>query len=119
MIGDHELAVEVSPFTYVYFEPSPGPTFQANATYGYLLPFAHLDGLTYCVPLRVGAGFFAGNVGGDVYVQLRADLGVAFRSEHFIIELLLPSFRFAFSNVQGMTPTLLSWVMGVSGTYTF
>ncbi len=36
----HEIAVELSPFTYAYYQPSPGPTFQVNATYGYRVPLS-------------------------------------------------------------------------------
>jgi hypothetical protein len=118
-IGPHELAVEVSPFTYVYYREIPGPTFQANATYGYLVPITGTR-IQICWPLRVGAGFFAGNVGGDVYFQLRADLvGLAVRMNHFVLDVYAPSFRFAISQVNGVTPSLLSWEAGLGASYVF
>jgi hypothetical protein len=61
-------------------------------------------------PFRVGLGFFAGNVGGDVYAVLRAVIvGIAFRTPHVLFEIDLPSFRYAITNIGGETANLLSW----------
>ena len=120
LVGRSELAVDVSPFSYSYYQPQPGPTFLLDATYGYLIPVAHNEDVAISWPLRVGAGFFAGNVGGDVYFQLRADLlGLVLRFGRFTVDAYLPSFRYAISNVNGETPNLLSWEFGAGTTYLF
>jgi hypothetical protein len=116
----HEIAVELSPFTYAYYQPSPGPAFQVNATYGYRVPLVVSSSFSIYWPFRVGAGFFTGNTGGDVYAQFRADLiGVSLRLGHFMVDLYAPSFRYAISSVQQETPNVLSWEFGVGGSYVF
>jgi len=118
--GLHELAVEVSPFTYAYYTPLPGPAFQLNATYGYLVPIYAGSAVAVYWPLRVGAGFFAGNVGGHVYAQTRADLLVfSARFDQFVVDFYAPSFRYAITNAEGTTANVLSWEFGVGGSYVF
>ncbi len=115
----HEFAVEISPFTYRYYDPAPGPTFQANATYGYRIPLYRGPSVLVYLPLRIGGGFFAGNVGGDVYAQLRFDVGVAVHVGHFIVDVYAPSYRYAVTSVFGETANLLSWEFGAGGSYSF
>lgn len=116
----HELAIELSPFSYAYYQPMPGPTFQVNATYGYRIPLVTSPSVTVDWPFRFGAGFFTGNTGGDVYAQLRADLlGVSIRRGDFMIDLYAPSFRYAITSVGGETANVLSWESGVGVSYLF
>jgi hypothetical protein len=120
LLGDHEIAVEISPYAYAYYANSPGPTFEANVSYAYLFPLARDHGTSFAWPLRVGVGFFTGNTGGDVYAQLRVDvIGLMIRTRRFILDIHAPSFRYAISSVGGVTPNLLSWEFGLSGAFPF
>lgn len=119
-IDRSELALEVSPFTYFYYRNAPGPTFQVNATYGYLIPLVQRPSFSVYWPLRFGVGLFTGNTGADVYFQARADLiGAAIRVGHFMLDFHAPSFRYAMTSVSGVTGVLMSWEYGVGGSYVF
>jgi hypothetical protein len=122
LVGEHEVRLELSPFTYWHYPqpygPTQAPTFQANVTYGYLLPVLKRHDFVVSWPFRVGGGFFAGNIGGDVYGQLRGDLiGVNVRTTHFMLDIVAPSFRFATTKANSVTPGLLSWEFGVGAAY--
>jgi hypothetical protein len=117
----HELALEISPFTYAYYVPAPGPAFQINATYGYMLPIVVGSSVSVYWPFRFGAGLFTGNTGGDVYAQVRADvLGVSIHIRHLVvIDVYAPSFRYAITNVDGATGIALSWEFGAGTSFLF
>jgi hypothetical protein len=126
----HELAVEISPFTYFWdLHTEPGPAFQMNATYAYFIPLFKSSSLQLSWPLRFGVGFFAGgsNTNSSVFFQARADLvDLALRTGHVIIDLHAPSFRYGLTNghvdgvaVEGVTTNVLTFLFGASVSYLF
>lgn len=124
IFDNHELAIELSPMTYVpYSAPfSNGPVFQINGTYGYYAPLYDSAAVSVYWPVRVGAGIFAGgdNTGGLVYFQAIGDLvGPAIRVGHLIIDLRLPSFRYAVTSRNSWTVHMFSWELGASLNYVF
>ncbi len=130
LINHHELAVEISPFTDFWdLRVAPGPAFQFNVSYGYLIPLIPRPTAGISWPIRVGVGIFAGgtNTNSNVFFEGRADLiGVAFNTGHVIIELHAPSFRYALTNghvegvaVEGVSTHYLSFFFGTSVSYAF
>jgi hypothetical protein len=109
-----ELAVEVSPMTYVALADTIGkPHLQVNGTIGGLIPL----GDRFSFPLRLGAGFVTVNTNDLVLFQTRIDLlGLAIQVDHAVIEIDLPSFRFAteFDQIG-----VFSWVSGIGVVYAF
>lgn len=133
----HELAVELSPFTYLWDTVGageargPGDTrgaaFKIEGTYAFLIPLLRSTHLYY--PLRAGIGTFFGgiNTSDHVLFELRADpLGLAWRTGHVIVDLHLPSIRYAFTNARfdgfggsGVTQHLVTFMFGMSASYVF
>lgn len=123
-IGRNELAVEISPMTFAYYEGTPGPTFQFNVSYARHISLYSSDKVDVSWPLRLGAGIMTGNTGDQVFVELRADLvGVAIRIGHFVIDLHLPSFRYELSPVRvgflNSVSHFFHWLAGTSLSYAF
>lgn len=127
-VGNHELAIEVSPFTSVYHFDLP--VFQLNVSYGYLIPMVRGTNAALYWPLRLGVGFITGNTNGNVYVEARGDvLGLALQVGQVMIDFHLPSFRFAWTpGFVGYdyayyytigSSVLLDWYGGVSVSYMF
>ncbi len=130
LAGRNEIALELSPMTFVYYENTPGPTFQFNVSYAHLLPLHEGRDASVYWPLRVGAGLFTGNTADNVYFQARADLiGIAVRVGHLMFDFHLPSFRYALSDIYlpagfgGARNTALQhfmyWHAGASISYIF
>ncbi len=124
-LGHHEIALEISPFTYLPYSTSSavfaGAAFQMMGTYGYFIPL-HEGSVSVYWPLRTGIGIFAGgdNTSGLAYFQVRADLvGVALRVGHLVIDLSLPSFRYGGTSGNRTTVHLASWHFGGSVSYVF
>jgi hypothetical protein len=71
-------------------------------------------------PLRGGVGMFTGNTGSNVLFQARADLvGVMIKVGHLTIDLNLPSFRYAVTDVRGQQVHYLTWGLGGGVGYVF
>jgi hypothetical protein len=101
LLGHHEIKIELSPFTYFHDFTSPGPSFQVVASYGYLLPLRERGSIHVFLPLRVGAGMYAGgnNTGGNVYFQGMADIaGLELGVGRFLIDIRAPQFRYGLSS---------------------
>jgi hypothetical protein len=132
-VNHHELALEISPFTYIWdfqgLGQTTGPAFKVDATYAYFVQLTHGDKVRLYYPLRGGLGSFLGgaNTGNNVFVEARADLvGMAMKVGHVMIDLHAPSFRYALTNgnfaqLSGLrlTQHLLTWVFGLSASYVF
>lgn len=119
-MGQHELSLELAPVTYVWdAKAAPGPVFDVTANYAYLIPLA--DHVYW--PIRFGLGMFAGpgnNLGGLAFFEIRADLiGAAIQIGHMVIDLHLPSFRYAITDKNGQQGHLLHWLFGVTIGYAF
>ena len=130
LMGRHELALEIAPFTDFWdLHVGPGPAFEANASYGYMMPLRQGPTAGVSWPLRVGAGVLAGgdNTASNVLFELRADLiGVSINVGHLLIDLHAPSFRYALTNghvpgiaVEGVTTHWLSFFFGTTVSYVF
>jgi hypothetical protein len=122
VIGNHQLSFEAAPFTYIYDGKAQGPAFEMNASYAYLIPLGDSGNAHFYWPIRFGAGMMAGgnNTGGLVFFQLRADLiGVAIQVGHVIIDLHLPTFRYAITDRGGSQAHYLDWMFGTSIGYAF
>lgn len=124
IFDNQELAVELSPMTYFpYSAARPnGPAFQINGTYGYYAPLYDSAAVSVYWPVRVGAGIFAGgdNTLGLVYFQAIGDLvGPAIRVGHLLVDLRLPSFRYAVTSRSSRTTHIFSWDLGASLSYVF
>jgi hypothetical protein len=128
-IDHHELALELSPFTYMPYntsylvigQPFRGAAFQLMGTYGYFIPIREGNVSVYW-PLRTGIGVFAGgdNTASLAYFQVRADLvGVAIRVGHLMIDLTLPSFRYGVTDTRGATLHVMGWHIGGNVSYVF
>ncbi len=125
-MGNHQLSVEISPFTYIFDGKGQGPSFEALANYAYLIPLTTIGDMHLYWPVRFGAGILAG---GDnsydlAFFQLRADLiGFALHAGHAMIEFHLPSFRYALTDkglgTQHEQLHILDWIFGVSMGYAF
>ena len=100
LLGRTELAVEVAPFSDIWdAQREKGPAFQANATFGYLLPFKRLESGTLAWPLRVGIGVLAGNTNDNVFFEARVDpIGVVYRTGSILVDFHVVSFRYAITN---------------------
>jgi hypothetical protein len=130
-INHHEIKLELAPFTYFHDFTSPGPTFEALASYGYLMPLTELGQVRLYWPFRVGAGFLTGNTGGNVYFQGMADVvGLAVGIGHVLIDVRAPAFRYGISSRFVPPPPgsfveetaqlhLLSFFFGTNITYAF
>lgn len=122
----HELALELSPFTYVPYNTASlffrGATFRVAGTYGYLIPIHEAEAFAVYWPLRVGVGFVAGanNTQGLAYFEGRFDgVGVAFRVGHLMIDVMAPSFRYTFTHRLGTAIHVMSWHAGGAVSYAF
>jgi hypothetical protein len=125
LVDHHEIALEISPMTLFYPGSAFGPSLQLNGTYAHYVPLFESDQLSIYWPLRAGVGLFAVNTGNSVFFQARADLaGVAFDFSHVLIELHLPSFRYAVSTggsgfSAGVSLHMFHWDFGGSLSYVF
>jgi len=128
--GRHELALEIAPFTYFWdATTAPGPAFEANASYGYLLPLLKSPKAALTWPFRVGIGVVAGgtNTNNEVVFEARVDvIGVSLRIGHVTLELHAPSFRYGITSghvatiaLDSVTIHWLSFLFGTSASYTF
>ncbi len=119
----HELALEISPFTYAYaFVSGVGPTFRASLSYAYHVPLLHGQSLSIFYPPRLGLGFFTGNTFDNTWLEIRLDaVGLALSAGHFLIEAYLPSFRLAAPPAQGTTalPYFFTFLFGANVSYVF
>jgi len=123
-IDRHQLQVELAPFTYFFTlaAGNPGPAFEVTGSYAYFIPLYDSETLKVSWPLRIGVGIVAGanNTGGLAYFQPRADLiGVALQVGHIMIDMHLPSFRYAVTDRFGTQGHVLSWIFGASISYVF
>ncbi|MBZ0120018.1 MAG: hypothetical protein K8H88_23720 [Sandaracinaceae bacterium] len=119
-IGTHQLAIEISPMTFWYYQGVPGPAFQLNGTYGNWIPLYEGENVSVYWPIRVGIGMMTGNTGDNVFLQARLDLlGVAIRVGHFFVDLHLPSFRYDVTFQRGDSLHFFYWHIGGSLGYIF
>lgn len=127
LIDHHEIGFEVAPLTYVFYAKNlSAPQFEAQLTYGYLVPLIEKESFGLYYPLRGGVGVFFGNISQSVYFQASADVvGLAVRVGHFIAGLHAPSFRWglydgaAMGSTVGRTTMVFTWDSGLSLTYGF
>ncbi len=126
VIGPNELSLELSPMTYFWDLASgnPGPTFQFNVAYRYLIKLYEAQGLQVFYPIGLGLGLFTGNTNGDVFFQARFDLiGILVKYGHLLVDINLPSFRYGVTSqgVLGETFNLdtFTWLFGASIGYAF
>src|SRR5262249_34835855 len=124
VIGSHELSLEVSPMTYFYAPNTPGPAFQFNVAYHYLIKLYENDTLSLFYPSGVGAGLFTGNTGDNVFFQARADLiGLMFKIGHVVVDVMLPSFRYGVTSESFLGNTVtghtFTWLFGATLGYAF
>jgi len=123
-IGNHQLSVEIAPVTYVWDAKfAPGPVFEISGNYAYFVPLAESGDIRVFWPLRFGLGMFAGpsnNLGGLAFFEVRADLiGAAIQVGHVVIDLHLPSFRYAITDKNGSQAHMLHWLFGTTIGYVF
>lgn len=134
--GLDEIALDVSPFTDLYFLPNSacsrcfdtGPPlgFQAGASYGHMTRLYRSDTLladtvSLFWPARVGLGLVA-DTQGNVFFNGHVDVvGLAIGYGHVVVDLLLPSLRFAevAGNYVGSPTALLTALYGVDLSYVF
>lgn len=118
IIDRHELTLEVSPMTFA-FGGNLVPAFQVNGAYGYLIPLSTSGSPAIYWPLRLGIGLLTDLPTPRWAVQARADfLGIALRFDQFLLDLHLPSVRYAgFPGRFGIH--ILFWEAGVSASYVF
>ncbi len=123
LLDHHELALEVSPFTYAYaFLSAPGTTFRVGASYAYRPTLLHTPSVSVSWPLRVGFGFFTGNTFDNVWTELRVDaVSLALSVGHFVLEANLPSFRWGVPPAEGAgaLPHFFTFLFGVNAAYAF
>ena len=121
--GNHQLSFEIAPVTFVYDGKANGPVFEMVASYAYFIPLTESGDIHVYWPIRVGVGMAAGpdnNAFGFAFFQARADLiGAAIQIGHAIIDLHLPSFRYAITDKSGTQLHLLDWLFGMSVGYAF
>ena len=124
-LGRNELALEISPMTYTYGTPVPGPSFQLNGSYAGMIPMYESKAVSVYWPMRVGLGFVAGNTPADLaLLQFRLDLigtaiKIALPAGSLMIDLHLPSFRYLFTSSNGATFHSFAWLPGGSISYVF
>lgn len=125
-IDKHELKLELAPFTYLLDAKTNafarGAVFELSGSYAYYIPLYDSPTLKAYWPLRIGLGFVAGadNTAGLVYFQPSADVvGVALQIGHIMLDMHLPSFRYAVTDRGGAQLSWLSWTFGLSASYVF
>ncbi len=120
--GRNELALEISPMTYLVGTQLPGTSFQLAFTYTGLVPLFEGPKLGVYWPFRIGYGFVAANMPHNAaFMQLRIDIfGVAFRVGHVMLEFSLPAFRYLYSpgDVTG-NAMFFSWLPSMQASYVF
>lgn len=118
-IDKEQLELEISPFTYVWDGKANGPIFQMTANYAHFFQLYDSNDLRIYWPIRIGLGMSAGdNILGLATFQPRADLiGVALQVGHAIIDLHLPTFRYAVTDKNGTQLHVLDWMFGTSISY--
>lgn len=124
--GRNEVAIELSPMTYVaYTDGSAGPQVQMAFNYTGLIPLQEGPTVSLYWPMRFGVGFVAGNTrigrGEPAFLQLRFDLiGFAIKVGHVMIDLSLPSFRHLYSpGDQNGNFMFFTWHVGAQVSYIF
>jgi hypothetical protein len=117
----NELALEIAPFTDLPYNRTlpyfTGPAFGAVVTYGYYAPLYETPTVGVYWPVRFGVGVLAGanNTAGLAYLQARMDLiGFALRFSRVMVDVDLPSFRYLFTDSQGMTLHVFAWRAGLN-----
>jgi hypothetical protein len=123
-MGQHQLSFEISPVTYwPTLASPPGPAFEMSANYAYMIPLTESGNMRVFWPIRFGIGMAAGpdlNLLGLAWFQMRADLiGAAIQVGHVVIDLHLPTFRYAITDKNGVQGHLLDWLFGASIGYVF
>jgi hypothetical protein len=123
-LGNHQLSFEIAPVTYwPTLASPPGPSFEMSANYAYMIPLTESGDLRVFWPIRFGIGMAAGpdlNLLGLAWFQARLDLiGAAFQIGHVVIDLHLPTFRYAITDKNGVQAHLLDWLFGASIGYVF
>lgn len=123
-IGNHQLSFEISPVTYwPSLASPPGPAFEMSANYAYMFPLMESGDLRVFWPIRIGLGMAAGpdsNLLGLAFFQARLDvIGPAFQIGHVVVDLHLPTFRYAITDKSGTQAHLLDWLFGASIGYVF
>lgn len=121
-IDQSQLTFEISPFTYVYDGRARGPAFQMNGSYAYFIPMYESEAVQVYWPLRLGVGMVAGgdNTGDLAFFQIRGDVvGAAIKVGHVMLDLHMPSFRYAITDRFGVQGHLLDWLFGLSASYVF
>lgn len=120
---NHQLMVELSPFTYVFDGRARGPAFQFNGSYAYFIPLYDSETIQVYWPLRVGVGMMAGadnNTSNLAFFQARGDvIGVGLKIGHVMLDMHLPSFRYQVTDRAGFQGHLLDWLFGLSASYVF
>lgn len=120
--GRNEIALELSPMTYLVHPGLPSTSFQLAFDYTGLVPLFESPKLGVYWPFRVGYGFVAANMPNNAaFMQLRIDIfGVAFRVGHLMLDFSLPSFRYLYSpgDTTG-NAMFFSWLPGVQVSYLF
>lgn len=131
--GSEEIALEVSPLTDFYFVPNPSVpygsppiAFQISASYGHMTRLYHsenalADSFAFFWPLRVRVGLAADTLA-NVFFNGQLDAsGVAFGYGHVVVDLLLPSIRFAeiAGSYLGSPTELISLLFGLDVSYVF
>lgn len=108
-LGRAELAVEVAPFSQIYWYI---PTFEAHASGGYHLRLSK----KVSWPLRAGLGVLMGLKDSKPRLHVRADLlGVSIRTDRTLIDVHMPSVRFTPLPAKNDRPDgyIVSWLAGV------
>ena len=124
-IDNHQVGIEIAPVTYFWTlqRGSPGPAFEVTGSYAYFIPLYESESVKVFWPLRFGIGMMAApdrNLGGLAFFQPRADVvGAAIQVGHFMIDMHLPSFRYAVTDSRGSQLHFLSWIFGASISYLF
>jgi hypothetical protein len=120
--GRNELALEISPMTYLVGTQLSGTSFQLAFNYTGLVPLFESPKLGVYWPFRIGYGFVAANMPANAaFMQLRIDVfGVAFRVGHVMLDFSLPSFRYLYSpgDTTG-NAMFFSWLPGMHASYLF
>lgn len=124
--GRNEIALEISPMTYIAHTKLPGPQFQMAFNFTGFVPLYESPTFDVYWPFRVGYGFVAANMStlpsqNAVFMQLRLDVfGVGFRIGHLMLDFNFPDFRYLYSPGDATGNAMFfTWLPGVQASYVF